>query len=385
MGTQYMTEDIYSDIRPYYDNEVPDVIERLSNDSELCKVIARYKFPRAWWLVVPIIGMVLRRRLAHIKSVADVQHYVAKYMEHMINYTTDGLSVSGLEKLDKQQAYLFVSNHRDIAMDPALTNMSLHRHGMNTVRIAIGDNLLTKNFVSDLMRINKSFLVRRSIKGKALFRALKTLSSYIKHSVDTGHSVWIAQREGRAKDGLDATDPTIIKMFDMARAKGDDFAEYIQSLRMVPLSIAYEWDPCDMMKASELAAKAQSGAYNKAEGEDVTSIAKGIAGFKGRIHLHFGEVLNANFESADQVATAMDDSVIGHYHLFHSNWLAYRELHGDGADHLFNGQVVRAKTRTEFERRKAACTSEQLPYWLAQYANPVVARLAHDSARDSAA
>ncbi len=385
MGTQHMTEDIYSDIRPYYDDEVPAVIERLSNDSELCEVIARYKFPRAWWLAKPIVAMVLRRRLANITTVSDVQHYVANYMEHMLKTTTDGLSVSGLDKLDKQQAYLFVSNHRDIALDPALTNISLHRAGMNTLRIAIGDNLLTKNFVSDLMRINKSFLVRRSITGKALFRALKTLSSYIKHSIDTGHSVWIAQREGRAKDGRDATDPTIIKMFDMARAKGDDFAQYIQSLRMVPLSIAYEWDPCDMMKASELAAKANTGCYQKAEGEDVSSIAKGIAGYKGRIHLHFGDVLCDAYEDADQVAAAMDDSVIGNYHLFHSNWLAYRELHGEGADHLFEGQVVSAKSRTEFERRKTACTAEQLPFWLAQYANPVVARLAHDSARDSAA
>jgi 1-acyl-sn-glycerol-3-phosphate acyltransferase len=378
-----MTDDIYSDIRPYYDDEIPSVIERLSYDSELCEVIARYKFPRAWWLAKPMVGWMLRRRLANIKTVSDVQHYVANYMDHMLKTTTDGLTVSGLEKLDKQQAYLFVSNHRDIAMDPAVTNMSLHRNGMNTVRIAIGDNLLTKNFVSDLMRINKSFLVRRSITGKALFRALKLLSSYIKESVDTGHSVWIAQREGRAKDGLDATDPTIIKMFDMARAKGDDFAAFIQSLRMVPLSIAYEWDPCDLLKARELAAKTNGGVYKKAEGEDVTSIAKGIAGYKGRIHLHFGDMLVGNYADADQVAAAMDNSVIGNYRLFHSNWLAYRELHGEGADHLFKDQKISPKSRAEFERRKAQCNETLLTYWLAQYANPVVARLAHDNARES--
>lgn len=378
-----MTDDIYSDIRPYYDAEIPSVIERLSHDSQLCEVIARYKFPRAWWLAKPLVGMVLRRRLANITTVSDVQHYVANYMDHMLKTTTDGLTVSGIEKLDKQQAYLFVSNHRDIAMDPAVTNMSLHRNGMNTVRIAIGDNLLTKNFVSDLMRINKSFLVRRSITGKALFRALKLLSGYIKESVDTGHSVWIAQREGRAKDGLDATDPTIIKMFDMARTKGDDFAAFIQSLRMVPLSIAYEWDPCDLMKATELAAKANGGVYKKAEGEDVASIAKGIAGYKGRIHLHFGDMLVGNYADADQVAAAMDESVIGNYRLFHSNWLAYRELHGEGADHLFKDQKISPKSRAEFERRKAQCNETLLPYWLAQYANPVVARLAHDNARES--
>jgi len=379
-----MTEDIYSDIRPYYDDEVPSVIERLSRDKELSLVIARYKFPRAWWLVRPFIGMALRHRLKNITSVTDVQHYVANYMEHMLAKSTDGLSISGLEHLDKNAAYLFVSNHRDIAMDPALTNMALHRNGMHTVRIAIGDNLLTQNFISDLMRINKSFLVRRSITGKALFRALKTLSGYIKHSIETGHSIWIAQREGRAKDGLDATDPTIIKMFDMARTKGGDFNEFINELRMVPLSISYEWDPCDMLKARELHAKAKGEAYLKAEGEDVRSIAQGISGYKGRVHLHFGHVVAGNFESANDVATAMDESIISHYHLFASNWLAYRELHGDAADELFSGQTIDAKTHVEFERRKAACSDELLPFWLLQYANPVVSRLALERNRDSA-
>lgn len=380
-----MTDDIYSDIRPYYDDEVPSIIAKLSRDSELCEVIARYKFPRFWWLAKPIIGLVLRRRLANISTVADVQHYVANYMEHMLKTTTDGLTVSGLEKLEKQSAYLFISNHRDIALDPAVTNISLHRNGMHTVRIAIGDNLLTKNFVSDLMRINKSFLVRRAISGKALFRALKTLSGYIKHSLETGHSIWIAQREGRAKDGLDATDPTIIKMFDMARTKGDDFNEFIVSLNMVPLSIAYEWDPCDLMKARELAAVAKGDRYQKAEGEDISSIAQGISGYKGCIHLHFGDVLRGPFDDAEQVAKAVDDSVISHYHLFHSNWLAYRELHGNGADELFAGETISAKTQAEYERRKAACSPELLPFWLAQYANPVAARLAYEAARDSAA
>jgi 1-acyl-sn-glycerol-3-phosphate acyltransferase len=380
-----MTDDIYSDIRPYYDDEVPGVIAKLSRDSELCEVIARYKFPRLWWMAKPIIGLVLRRRLANVTTVADVQGYVANYMEHMLKTTTDGLSVSGIEKLDKSTAYLFIGNHRDIALDPAVTNISLHRNGMNTVRIAIGDNLLTKNFVSDLMRINKSFLVRRSITGKALFRALKTLSGYIKHSLETGHSIWIAQREGRAKDGLDATDPTIIKMFDMARAKGDDFSEFIDSLNMVPLSIAYEWDPCDVMKARELAAVAKGDRYQKIEGEDISSIAQGIAGYKGRIHLNFGDVLRGSFDGVDQVAKVVDDSIIGNYHLFHSNWLAYRELHGHGADELFAGEKISPKTLAEFERRKAACSPQLLPFWLAQYANPVVARLAHEVARDSAA
>jgi hypothetical protein len=139
-----------------------------------------------------------------------------------------------------------------------------------------------------------------------------------------------------------------------------------------------------MMKARELAAKAGNSTYQKQPGEDVRSIAQGISGYKGRVHLHFGDPLIADFENADQVARAMDESVIGNYRLFASNCLAYRELHGAGADHLFADIDVDAKTRAEFERRKQACPRELLPFWLAQYANPVVARLAHDSARESA-
>lgn len=380
-----MSEDIYSDIRPYYDDEVPAVIERLVNDPELCEVIAKYKYPTMWRLVKPFVSRTLRKHVAGLRTVADLQSHVANYMDYTIKKTTDGLTVSGLDDIARDTSHLFVSNHRDIAMDPALVNISLHRANMDTLRIAIGDNLLSKDFISDLMRLNKSFLVRRALTGKALFKALKTLSSYIKHSLDTDHSVWIAQKEGRAKDGLDVTDPTIIKMFDMARAKGDDFADYVRDLRIVPLSIAYEWDPCDLMKAKELAEKATTGRYQKAEGEDIRSIALGISGYKGRIHLNFGQVLNQAFTNPDEVAAALDDSIIGNYHLFHSNWLAYQELHGGDADGLFDSQKVSPKTRAEFERRKALCDQQTLPFWLAQYANPVVAKLQHQRSRNSAA
>ncbi|MDF5295506.1 1-acyl-sn-glycerol-3-phosphate acyltransferase, partial [Vibrio parahaemolyticus] len=175
-----------------------------------------------------------------------------------LNKTTDGVTFSGLDKLDKNTSYLFVSNHRDIAMDPALVNYGLYQSGHRTVRIAIGDNLLKKPCATELMRLNKSFIVKRSAKApREMMKALGQLSSYIKHSLDTGNSIWIAQKEGRAKDGNDFTDPAILKMFHVeGRKQKISFGEYTRSLKIVPVSIAYENDPCDIAKAKELYEKA---------------------------------------------------------------------------------------------------------------------------------
>src|SRR5690606_32442570 len=147
------------------------------------------------------------------KSVADLQHIVKKYMDRMIEGTTDQFTVSGLAELPSGRPWLFMSNHRDIALDPAFLSYALYHNGHETVRIAIGDNLLSKPFAVDLMRLNKSFMVRRSAKGpRAMVAAYKTLSAYIRHSLEVdGSPIWIAQREGRAKDGIDRTEPAVIK------------------------------------------------------------------------------------------------------------------------------------------------------------------------------
>ena len=174
----------------------------------------------------------------------------------MISTTTTKVEFSGLEKLTADQNYLFISNHRDIAMDPAFVNWGLHQQGLDTVRIAIGDNLLKKPFVSDLMRLNKSFIVKRSAKGvREMMAAFKALSGYIKHSLSVEkQSIWIAQKEGRAKDGNDQTDPAILKMLYM-NGKGQKlaFSEYMTGLNIVPVSISYEYDPNDVAKANEIA------------------------------------------------------------------------------------------------------------------------------------
>ncbi|MCC7516663.1 MAG: 1-acyl-sn-glycerol-3-phosphate acyltransferase, partial [Pseudomonadales bacterium] len=215
----------FDSIRPFRDQEVPEVLERVLADSEFIAALTRFRF--AWlpaWavrFVAPLIRSMLYRQTRSVTDVRSFQAVIEGYMRHMIVDTTSSLSVSGLDKLERGKAYLLISNHRDIAMDPAFVNWVLWNNGMDTVRIAIGDNLLSKPFVSDLMRLTKSFLVQRGETApKKIYAALKLLSAYIHHSiVEEKSSIWIAQREGRAKDGCDATEEAIIKMFAMSKPK----------------------------------------------------------------------------------------------------------------------------------------------------------------------
>ncbi|WP_447528787.1 1-acyl-sn-glycerol-3-phosphate acyltransferase [Vreelandella sp. TE19] len=372
------SDDPWADIRPYMDHEVKDVLTRLSRDSELLDALTRFKLPRlAKWapaLARMIAGRTVRREVENVASVRDFQMRIAGYMERMIRTTTDAFEVTGLEKLDANSAYLFIGNHRDISLDPAFVNYALYAAGRNTVRIAIGDNLLKKPYVTDLMRLNKSFIVPRSARGKrAMLAAYQKLSGYIRHSI-TGdnHSIWMAQREGRAKNGIDRTDPAIIKMLTMA-SRGDPgdfvFGEAIAELKLVPVSISYEYDPCDMQKAQELHDVATLGSYAKSEFEDIRSIVAGITGTKGRVQLRFGQPLDADMATPDEVAAEIDRQVIGGYRLFPSHYLALEAL-GE-APELVARKAITREDRARFAERLASVPEELRPYWLNQYANPV--------------
>jgi hypothetical protein len=273
-----------------------------------------------------------------------------------------------------------MSNHRDIAMDPAFTNYALHCGGYETARIAIGDNLLTKPWVSDLMRLNKSFIVKRSVSGpRELLAASRTLANYIQYSlVEEDSPVWIAQREGRAKDGVDRTEPVIIKMLSMSRDKHEqEFGDHIQRLGIVPVAISYELDPCDAMKAKELFQKATEGRYTKGEQEDVASIAQGIAGEKGRVHVSFGTPLGAGLETPEAVAREVDRQVISEYCLHPTNLYAYRRLYGEDATVSRELYVEEGEcSEAAFDARIEAMPQESRPYALGIYANAVVSKLA---------
>ncbi len=321
--------DIFNDIRPYNDGEVKEAITRLLKDDECIDAITalRFKNKPLWFkrMLRPIVRMVLKRQLAHVDTVHKQQLVVETYLGRVIDDTTSKLTVSGIDQLCPSKAYLFVSNHRDIAVDPAMVNWQLHQHHFQTLRIAIGDNLLTKPFVEDLMRLNKSFIVNRSAsKPREKLKAAKHLSSYIYHSVvNDNANVWIAQREGRAKDGIDKTNSAVISMLSLCRPKEQDLSDFIKELNIVPVSISYEWDPCAEMKARELFLKSNEGNYKKAEHEDAQSIARGITGFKGHVHVAFGAPLSGDYSSSEDVAQDLDQQIIANYHLHSSNYLAY--------------------------------------------------------------
>lgn len=359
--------DLFKDIRPYRDDEVADAIQRLIHDDEFVGAIAKYRFSALSGIGGPLVKALIRLFLSwrwrKLNSVRQIQLEVANYMEKMIARTTSGVTYSGLEQLDANKGYLFISNHRDIAMDPAFVNWGLHSHGLDTVRIAIGDNLLRKPCAAELMKLNKSFIVKRSAKGpREMMKAFGELSAYLRHSLDEHQSIWIAQKEGRAKDGNDKTDPAILKMFYMeGKRQKIPFADYIKSLNLVPVSISYEYDPGDQAKARELYAKAVQGAYEKREFEDVESIVQGIVGQKGRVHVAFGQPVQENFDSADELAEAIDRQIHANYHLFPSNLLA--------AGHTLTGHSAEAQL---FEQRMAQIPTELKDLVLSMYARPVL-------------
>ena len=361
------TNDPYVDIRPYNDEEIPAAINRLINDEEFIAAILQHRFERqpAWLqsLMGPFVKAYLKFKWAKLKSVDVIQREVKKYLDQTLEHTTHGVTYSGLDKLDKSTSYLFISNHRDIAMDPALVNYGLYVSGHRTVRIAIGDNLLKKPCATELMKLNKSFIVKRSAKGpREMMKALGTLSAYIKHSLETGNSIWIAQKEGRAKDGNDYTDPAILKMFHVeGRKQKAEFADYIQSLKIVPVSISYENDPCDIAKARELYEKATHGKYEKSEFEDIESIIQGIVGEKGRIHVAFGDVIDQPYETPEALAQEIDRQIHMHYKLYPINLLAAGEKHED----------ITPAVRAKLQEKLTHLPEDAHPYLLDSYANPV--------------
>jgi hypothetical protein len=324
----------FDDIRPYRDSEVPDVIARLIADSEFIDLLLSRRAPLLMrlipWAMKPIARPLLRRHLRNltrdVETVADFQDHVKVGLQNVLDKTTDGYSFGGLDQLDPGKAYLFISNHRDIALDPAMVNLALHTVDQETVRIAIGDNLLSKPFASDLMRVNRSFIVKRSAEGrKEKLEALKNLSAYIRFSVvEDNASCWIAQAEGRAKDGHDRTETALLKMLTLSKSKQQTFGEAIAQLQLMPVSLSYEYDPCIIEKSRELYAAGQGESYIKSEFEDLDSIQKGFLGYKGRVQVNFGDPIGGNFDTAEDLAVEVDRQIHSLYQIFPTNIIAWQ-------------------------------------------------------------
>jgi len=362
---------MFDDIRPYHDDEVATVIKKLVQEKGLQTSIATLVLPRLHrifpGLSRALVTISLKRKIKQFQCIEDIQHEVAKYLNKLLQNSTDGFSYHGIENVDPQKPTLFISNHRDIVLDAALVNLALHQSGVSTVAAAVGDNLLSEPWVADLMRLNKSFIVKRSEKTKrAMLQASKQLSAYIHHALtDNKQNIWIAQREGRAKDGIDKTNAALISMLLLNKNKEIPIEEYLQQLNIVPVSISYEFDPCDSDKAIELAAKEATGEYQKAEDEDLQSITQGLIGHKGRVHIEFCRPIQGDFADSKAIAAAIDEEIIGNYRLYDSNLAAYAELNNQPAD---------SSVLAKLKQRMLNLTQEQQHWLLTMYANPVSAK-----------
>lgn len=371
--------DLYSEIRPYRDAEVSAVVDALLSDNEFIDTLMALRGNKvAQWL--PGVARLfarrfLRKQLVGVDTVEAFQGLVKPRLDKVVA-STSVFTSDGIEQLSADSSYLFISNHRDIVMDSAYANIVLVEQNHRTAQIAIGDNLLQKPWVSHLMRINKSFIVKRNLSGpKQQLAASKELASFMRSAIiENRGSLWIAHREGRAKDGNDRTEAAVLKMLTLSRDKPlESPDDVLGKLNIVPITISYEVDPCDVRKAQELAV---GDNYQKRQFEDLESIAAGITDEKGRVHLQFGTPLTQETLSVAAAVEAIDKQMVENYRLFQTNIWAYEALGGDNMT-----QCPEVPTATishaQFMARFDGLTPLERNLALSAYAKPVFNWLHH--------
>ena len=330
----------FDSIRPFEPEELPEVYERLAADKQFRAVIA-YLYPQ-----VPFEAIVMKMR--GCKTNLEFQRtFCYTFLEELLAKASTGCNLDA-SAIDTQRRYTFVSNHRDIVLDSALLDKLLFDAGFTTTcEIAIGDNLLSLPWVKDLVRVNKSFIVERSLQPRQMLMASKRLSEYMHYAIARkNENIWIAQREGRAKDSNDRTQPAILKMMAMAAAHGSDDkvttpVERLAQLHIVPLAISYEYDPCDFLKAAEFQLKRDIEGWKKSAQDDIVSMRTGIMGYKGQIHYQCAACIDeylgslpadiSKTEVFDVIARHIDEEIHRNYRLFASNYVALDLLEGNNA------------------------------------------------------
>jgi 1-acyl-sn-glycerol-3-phosphate acyltransferase len=366
----------FDSIRPFYDAEINEGI-RSSVNHPMMKALMNFTFPT-------LDDEVWKEQLLKTHSIRDFQcNFIYQSIQKVLEKSSDGLSTSGFEKLQKNTSYLFISNHRDIILDTSLLNAALFEHGLVMTASAIGDNLVKKAFLLTLAKINRNFLVLRGLSPRELLQSSKLMSEYIGQLLlRENRSVWIAQREGRTKDGNDTTHPGVLKMLAMASDE-PNLTDYFKKIKVVPVSISYEYDPTDALKMPQLKAAANNEIYIKEKNEDFITLLSGIMGQKKRIHIHVGDVLDAEldaiqaeFDNSNKqiqaVAQAIDDSILTSYKLWPTNYIAYDLLHQTATYVDKYTETEKAVFERRLEKRIDAQSEFEVQGILAMYANPVV-------------
>lgn len=376
----------FDEIRPYEAEEMKQAFNDLLNDRQFSLVLKGF----APWLPKSLRNGLLKLAFTGVKTPLDFQ---LRFMKPIVNYIirkkSDGVSFD--EKAlprDKSLRYTFVSNHRDIVLDSAFLDVLLVNHDYpTTVEIGIGDNLLIYPWIKRLVRMNKAFVVRRSLTPHEMIKSSQLMSKYIHYAVNTKkENIWIAQREGRAKDSDDRTQESVLKMLAMG-GEGKPY-EQLADLNIVPLTISYEYDPCDYLKAKEFQQKRDNPRFKKSRQDDLDNMRVGIFGYKGRVHYHCAAPVNAKMkELADKnlpkndfyraLAEQIDSQIHAHYRIYPNNYIALDRLNGDNAnashytkadEERFNQYLEGQLAKIDLPDKDVAFLTERM---LTMYANPL--------------
>lgn len=369
---------IYDDIRPFEPDELQDVYKRLLANEQFRQVLG-YLYPE-----VPVEA--IQTKMTACKSNLEFQlAFCYDFLKKLMQKVSTGLEMD-TDAVDVSKRYTFVSNHRDIVLDSALLDKLLWDAGFKTTcEIAIGDNLLSLPWVKDLVRLNKSFIVQRSLSPREMLLASKKMSEYMHFVIkEKNDNIWIAQREGRAKDSNDRTQPSILKM--MAMGGEGSPVERLMQLHIVPLSISYEYDPCDFLKAAEFQLKRDVPGWKKSAADDVNSMRTGIMGYKGHVHYHCAPCIDqylANLSTDipktkvfDVIAEHIDHEIFSNYRLYPSNYIALDRLNGNGANSAkyteedkatFDKYLAGQLAKIDIPNKDEAFLTERI---LTMYANP---------------
>lgn len=372
------TPSIYDDIRPFDPEELPAAFERLLSDAQFQQVLG-YLYPG-----VPLEAV--KTKMMACKTNLEFQlAFCYGFLKDLMAKASKGFDMN-VEAVDVTKRYTFVSNHRDIVLDSALLDVLLYDAGFNTTcEIAIGDNLLSLPWVKDLVRLNKSFIVQRSLSPREFLMASKKMAEYMHYVVgEKNDNIWIAQREGRAKDSNDRTQPSILKM--MAMGGEGSPVDRLRQLHIVPLAISYEYDPCDFLKAAEFQLRRDVPGWKKTALDDVNSMRTGIMGYKGGVHYHCAPCIDGFLDNLspdipktkvfDVIAEHIDKEIFRNYRLYPSNYIALDMLEGSEAhagrytaedkavfEKYLQGQIA----RIDIPNKDEAFLRERM---LTMYANP---------------
>ncbi len=366
-----MNRDLYRDIEPYFGEDFDKAIERLLSKREYLGGFA-YMVGGSDIVAASSIVKEIIEKMKTVHSYDEFQHVItAGYLiPAVVKRTMTNFTISGGEDLDSEKGYLFISNHRDIILDCTLLDYALLHRNKPLCEMAVGDNLMVNQFVEDLLRVNGGIIVKRTLPMREKFLESLRLSEYFIETIsEENKSIWVAQKSGRSKDGLDITNPAVLKMLYLSKRKsGITFADLMKKCNIVPVSISYQYDPNDIDKGREEIIKEQNeGKYEKKKYEDLISMVKGIRCFKGNVHVAIGTPIEKECNTPEEISREIDKQIHLNYHLFDTNYIAYDYLENTDKFSSYYTPAVRDSFISRFNHLSNNLRS----FVLNTYANPV--------------